>query len=347
LLIPLRKKLARGQVEQAEFRVANQVLVLAAEVKIAFYQVQASQQIGARFTTVAQVNAAAADIAQRQFDAGNINRLELAHQQVAAQSAQLEVIRAEARLAGEKEKLNRLLGLASTQATWKITSELAPLPRQDPSLENLEALATTQRLDLTVARANVSLAARALGLKRDTRYLPAALGLGVDTERETDGSRVTGPTLDLGLPLFDQGQASIAQLSAEWRRSTALYEGLASDIASEVREARAELMATRAAAEFSEKTLLPQRTLILRETLLHYNAMQRSNYELLAAKEQQLYAEREAIDALRDYWIARTHLERAVGGKLAEGRPSDVAPPLAQPAPSAAPLNDHAHHSDP
>lgn len=62
--------------------------------------------------------------------------------------------------------------------------------------------------------------------------------------------------------------------------------------------------------------LLPQRQRILHETLLQYNAMQKSNYELLLAKERDQQEEQAAIEALRDYWIARAELERAVGGRL-------------------------------
>jgi outer membrane protein TolC len=44
--------------------------------------------------------------------------------------------------------------------------------------------------------------------------------------------------------------------------------------------------------------------------------MQKSNYELLTAKQESLEAERARIEAWRNYWIAQTHLERAVGGSL-------------------------------
>jgi cobalt-zinc-cadmium efflux system outer membrane protein len=37
---------------------------------------------------------------------------------------------------------------------------------------------------------------------------------------------------------------------------------------------------------------------------------------LLLAKEQQQIAERMSLEALRDYWLARTELERALGGRL-------------------------------
>jgi len=39
-------------------------------------------------------------------------------------------------------------------------------------------------------------------------------------------------------------------------------------------------------------------------------------YDLLFAKQNEIAAERSYIEAWRDYWIARTELERAVGGDL-------------------------------
>lgn len=340
VLIPVRKKFARAQLAQTEQRVAHAVLALAAEVKAAAFTVQSREQFRVRLTAIAEVNDAAADLAQRQYDAGNINRLELASQQAAGQQARLELMRTEAQLRADRERVNRLLGLSSSQTEWKMLAELPPLPEADAMPENLEDLAVSQRLDVAAMKSQVSLAESALSLKRKTRLLPASVNLGLDTERESAGDRLTGPRVELGLPIFDQGQADLARLSAELRRATASYEGLISDVRSQTREARNLLLATRATADYYFKTLLPQRRLLLRETLLHYNAMQKSSYELLAAKERQLIAERESIEALRDYWIARAELEMAIGGRL----PTPV-PPAAQPEePAEAPAPEHLHH---
>src|SRR5262249_30275722 len=131
-----------------------------------------------------------------------------------------------------------------------------------------------------------------------------------------DRTWVVGPTLDLEVPLFDQGQGEVARLAAEYRRAQRAFEALAVNIRSEVRERRDAVIAARPAAEYHAEILLPQRQSILRETLLQYNAMQLGNYVLLAAKEREQLAEREAIEALRDYWVARAELETAVGGTL-------------------------------
>jgi cobalt-zinc-cadmium efflux system outer membrane protein len=55
---------------------------------------------------------------------------------------------------------------------------------------------------------------------------------------------------------------------------------------------------------------------ILSLTLQQYNGMLKGPYDLLLAKQNEVTTEQAYIDAWRDYWIARSRLERAVGGRL-------------------------------
>jgi len=339
LLRPLRQRLAQDQLAQVRRRVAHEVLALVASVKSAAYVALAQQDIRTRLATIAEINDTAADLARRQYDAGNISRLEHAQTQATAQQTQLDLLRADAEVRAAHERLSRLLGLTFTQTAWKMPESLPALPATDPALDGLETLALAQRLDLAAAHAQVAFAQATLDLKRRTRFLPGTVDLGVSTDRDSGGGRVTGPRLDLQLPLFDQGQPEIARLSANLRQAQNRDEALAADIGSEVRTAHDALTAARTAAEFFQNTLLPQRKIILRESLLHYNAMQKSPYELLLAKEQQQHAERMSVETLRDYWLARTDLERALGGRLP---PSGTGVPPVIPPPSAPPAKDDA-----
>ena len=317
LTLPARKKIARRELEQTKLRVADSVLRLAANAQTAFYTVQASEKLARRLAVIVEVNEAAADLAQRQFDAGNINALELQNQQASAAQSRLDLMRAKAQTRADRERLNRVLGLAGGQMDWKVADELPGLPATEPPSDNLETLAVSQRLDLAAARSEAESVAAALRLKKNTRFIPG-VKVGVDTERDSDGQRVTGPNVTLELPLFDQGQPGVARLTARYRQAQNKLEAMEVNTRSEVRQAQDALLAARAAAEHYARTLLPQRQKILRETLLHYNAMQKSGYELLAAKEREQAAERGYVEALRDYWIARAELERAVGGRLAD-----------------------------
>jgi cobalt-zinc-cadmium efflux system outer membrane protein len=312
----LRTKVAREQLAQTRHRVAAEVLALAADAKAAVFTVQAAQQVRERLAVIVETNAAAAELARRQFDAGNISQLDLVQQQAAWQQSKLEFAQTELVLRADRERLTRLLGLFTAPAGGAISGALPTLPSAEPTLGDVENLAVAQRLDLAAAASQVTLAQAALKLKRDTRLLPTTVSLGVDTERNADGTHVTGPGLQLALPIFDQGQADLIRLEAGLRRAEAEVAARTAEIRSEAREARDQLLAARAAVELHEQSLLPQRQLILRETLLHYNAGDKNSYELLAAKEREQQAERAAIAALRDYWLARVALERALGGRL-------------------------------
>jgi cobalt-zinc-cadmium efflux system outer membrane protein len=325
ILLPLRKSIAQAQFEQTKARVAHETLQLVAEVKTAFYTIQAREQFIKRLEAIMAVNAAAVDLSTRQHNAGNITDLELATQQSAFQEAKLEWAKAQAQLRSDRERLNRLLGLWGENTRWKIADSLPPLPQKEVSFDHLESLAVEQRLDLAAARQQVALAARALTLRSNTRYLPTSIRIGVDTEREPDRQNVTGPTLDFEVPIFDHGQGDVAKLQAQYRQAQHRLDSLATDIRSRVRESRDSLISARDLTEFYKDIYLPQRIRILNETLLQYNAMQKGTFELINAKERELSAEREYIEAWRDYWIARAELENAVGGKLPSTQPAGTA----------------------
>jgi len=322
LLIPLRKRIAAQQLAATETRVADEVLQLAAEVKIAFYTAQARQQLLERLQVISQTNETALEFTQRLHDAGNVSDLELANQQGSYEQSRLELSQTELQFRRDRERLNRLLGLWGNNIDWKMGDHLPELPEREVSLQNLESRAISQRLDLRAQRMQFDLIGQSLALRTKTRYVPAEIRLGVDTERETEGQRVTGPTLDLALPIFNQGQDEIAKLTAEYRQAQRKLEALAVNIRSEVRETRDQLIAARDLTSRIGKHLLPTRQQALNLTLQQYNYMLKGTYDLLLAKQNEVAAERSYIEAWRDYWIARAELERAVGGSLSSSSSS-------------------------
>lgn len=320
LLLPLRKHLAAAQLAQAETRVANEVLQFAAEVKTAFYTAQARQQLLGRLRVIAATNATAAEFTKRLHDAGNTNDLELANQQGSYEQSHLEVAQTELQVQRDRERLNRLLGLGEPDTRWTMDDHLPEVPPGEVSLRHLETRAVAQRLDLQARRMQLDSLGQALALRTKTRFVPAGIRLGVDTERDPDGQRLTGPTLDLELPIFNQGQGEIARLTAQYRQGQHELEALAIKAQSEVREARDQLVAARELVSYIGKRLLPTRQESLDLTLHQYNFMLKGTYDLLLAKQNEVAAERSYIEAWRDYWIARAELERAVGGSLTGGK---------------------------
>ncbi len=313
---PLRRKIAAGGLEQTKLRVASEVLALAGEVKEAFFTLQARQQLVSRLTVIRDLTETAADFAQKQHDAGTINDLELESRTVIHRESKVEVAVAEAEVRADRERLNRLLGLWGPGTVWSVEDRLPEIPDAEIPLAGLERLAVTNRQDLLAARWGVDLVGRALALRRKTRFFPIGIHLGVNTERDVGGERVTGPEIALQVPIFDTGKASIARLEAEHRRAQRQLEALAVNARSEVREERDRMLAARDLALYYGRVLLPQRARILDLTLRHYNAMFKGAYDLLQAKQAEVEAEKAYLDAWQSYWIARARLERALGGSL-------------------------------
>jgi len=112
IIMPLKKKIAAQQLEQTKLRVGNEILKLVAEVKGAYFTLQAREQLLARLRIVAEANEVAAELATKQHDAGNINELDLINQQALYNQTKLELTQAEVQGHLEREKLNRLLGLS-------------------------------------------------------------------------------------------------------------------------------------------------------------------------------------------------------------------------------------------
>src|SRR5580693_2000981 len=148
IMIPLKKRVAQDQLEAAALHVADEVLELISQVKVAFYSLQASQQLLKRFQLIVDTNAAALDLAQRQHEAGNTTDLALLQQQASYSRSRLDIAATEAKIRQDHEKLNRLLGLWGADTDWQVTGELPEVPSSEVSMKSLERLAISQRLDL-------------------------------------------------------------------------------------------------------------------------------------------------------------------------------------------------------
>ncbi|MBK8991376.1 MAG: TolC family protein [Gammaproteobacteria bacterium] len=264
---------------------------------------------------VAQAATVSAELAARFHAAGNIGRLELALQQAAASEAKLDVLQARAELHAARSALNRLMGLAPTEDRWRVVDRL-PVPlAADDAVAELLRHADANRLDLAAARREVALLAEALGVTQSFRLL-GDVELGVTTERETDRSRLTGPTLGLELPLFDHGHGRVARAQASLQRAQAQLRALEIDIGNAVQRGAAEVAAAKARADHYRESLIPLREEIVARTQREVNFMLADQFQLLFVKQQEYSAYQGYLEAVRDYWLARVELGRAVGAAL-------------------------------
>ncbi len=314
-LFQLRGRRALGQAgfEAARLRVTRSVLGFAAEVRADYYTLQAAQQALAHQRTIHAAAEASADLARRQHEAGNISDLDLESEQAIYERAKLDLARAEL---DELQTRERLLADLGALETLPLTLPAQAQPtegEQERSLEELEA-AFPQRLDLSLAQAEVEAARQALPLARASGY--DALALGVQHERESDGAKTTGPSVAIPIPIFDRGMAGRTRAAASLRMAEQRLHALTVNARSEARAARERLLEARARADYLRTVIVPRRQRILYLTQLEYNAMLRGAFDLIRARQGLSDALREQVLATRDYWLAHTELEAAMSGVL-------------------------------
>src|SRR6266705_384085 len=290
LLLPLRKRIAAAQFEAAKLRVGHEILTTAAEVRAAFYEHQGDQQLVDLRKTVADATERSAETALKMHEAGNLRDLDLASEQATHAQAKIDLAKAQANAVQSREKLNKLMGAFGAQTNWTVASRLSELPGNEVSTAQLESRAIQQRLDLAAARQQFVAEARTRGIARAEAILQGAQ-IGSHYEHEIEPRHSSGPSVSVPIPIVKQGQPASARASAK-------------------------MMLSRPQVEYFKSTALPTRTRVTEESQLEYNAMQIGPFQLLQAKQEEVKTGAESVEALRDYWVARAELEKAVGGSL-------------------------------
>lgn len=315
ILLPARSRYAKAQFEAAKLEVGAATLTLAAEVQSAWFALAGAEQNATLRARVAKAAQASADLAQRFFAAGNINKRELALENAAAAQAQLSALAAQADVERARSALNRQMGLPASQDRWQLAGGLpAPLANED-DLDALQKLASESRLDVAAARQNADAIASAYGLERRTRLL-GPIELSYSRERETDGSRLIGPGVSVAIPLFNWGTGRVTRAKAQLGLAEADLAAKELDASNDVKAAHAAVRSAKTLVERYRDGLIPQREAVVDQMQLEVNFMLIGAFDLLAAKQQQYDAYSGYLDAVRDYWLARTELTRAVGRKL-------------------------------
>ena len=86
------------------------------------------------------------------------------------------------------------------------------------------------------------------------------------------------------------------------------------NVRSEARDAYRTYRSTYDIASHYQREILPLRKIISDETLLRYNGMLIDVFTLLAEARQRILSTVAAIEAKRDFWIAKTDLQVAIVG---------------------------------
>ena len=313
LYVPLRKRVAAARFEEAKLRVTGAVLDFAAQVRRAFYEHQANEQMLELRGTVVQALTASLEVSRRLHEAGNITDLDLARDRAQTEASKLALRSAEIAARLSREELNGLMGVWGEEAEWEIDGRLPDIPAEPLPVNGIERTALTRSIDLSNARQRIVTAGQQLGYDRATALI-AGVEAGVEAERE-EGWKV-GPVLSVPIPLFDQGQARVGRAAAEVWRAQQEFHALAVRIRATARAVRERMLGAQDRALYYRDILLPLQERIVNEAQLQYNAMQIGIVQLLRDRERQIETGVAYVAVLREYWLARTDLALISSGRL-------------------------------
>ena len=311
LTLPAASDIANGQFEQARLQAALRAVDVATEARKAFYAAVAARQMLAYQEQVKASADASRELARRMREAGNFSRLAEMREQAFQADAAAALTRAAHQSVAAQERLLRALGLDGSQAALQLPERLPELPNAPIERRDAERVALDQRLDVLMARHEAQLAARSLQLTRATRFINV-LDLGVASKSTTGEATRRGYEVELELPLFDFGSTRAARAQSLYLQALHRTAQIAIDARSEVREAASAYRAAYELARHYRDEVVPLRKRISEETLLRYNGMLASVFELLADSREQITAVTAAIEAQRDHWLAEADLQAAV-----------------------------------
>jgi hypothetical protein len=261
-------------------------------------------------------------LGQRMVQAGNWSWAKLLREQLTEAAAQQAAARAQAAQTRANEHLAQLLGLWDSAALADLLQGLpASLPALPPTLQPGQdaqgADIAPSEIEAAVLRSDPTLAWQRTELQRLQQALPPqrlahwaqALdkALGADTTHPAQGSPWQAPTL-YDLPLLrDHALAKAVQAEAQLLQAATQRRSMA-------REAWAQLQAAYAHALHAQNILAPLQATLEQETLLRYNGMLQSTWDLLAQARERMAALDAAHQARRDFWLAHAAWQALLAG---------------------------------
>ena len=328
LTMPMAKEVGQQRFEQAQYQAAYDAVSLAADVRRAYFDAVAAQELAKFYEQVKETADVSNELAKRMLQAGNFNKLAQMREQAFYADATAQLARAQHQAAAQREKLIRLLGLYGEQLNFRLPQRLPELPKQVLEPQNAEQTAMDKRLDVQMAKRAAEATAKSLHLTNATRMVNV-LDVAYKNKSESGAPRANGYEIELELPLFDFGSTRAARAQATYMQAVNRTAEVAVNARSEVREAYSAYRTAYDLAQHYRDEVVPLRKRISEENLLRYNGMLIGVFELLTDAREQVAGVTGYVQALRDFWVAETNLQTALTAR------SPAAGSVSQPAAAA------------
>lgn len=304
--LSLEKKLTSQLVIAAELEVLDVERRYIAEARSHAIKMIALEQQRALRQQQTELARKLSDFAKGRAEKGELSPLDAGQAQVDAQRLLLEGRRLETERISLLGALKPMLGIAPEESC-SISGDL-------PALVMPGATPWQQRADYQLAQTKTQAAQTDADLAKSKRMQDVSAGFFSAQEKQQGvNTGYVGFRISIPLPFWNRNQGEIAEKKAATERQRLETEALGRQIASEADTARREMQANADLARETRDKLLP---LVLEQTTKlekAYEAGQTDLITVLRARDQRLQLEAAALDAVRDFHLARIRYEAATG----------------------------------
>lgn len=346
-LIPVRKKAANAELDRQILTVAREVSLIALAARSTYFQTVSAERARQFALENRDLARQLVEIAEARLQAGVGNTIDINLARAGLLNTELELQTTTLAASQAKRDLATLMGFESAPE-FELTEPLPDPGEWSLSEVRLISLAQACRLDLQSADRAVRSAAAKVELEQRSVFTNVEVGVSVERDerraagnenlaaqtvrdsiragsltipslnREPDESQnvITGPSLNLELPLFDQNTAQIAKARYALEQATMNRNALAIEIAQETRSAYDRATTARGVAALYRDELLPLLENNLELSREAYRSGKVSILSVLETQQQLLLSRARYVQSLRESTTAVIDLEKAAGRPL-------------------------------
>lgn len=309
----LEKAISRAELTAAEAEVSNAERRLVAEVQAVVIKLLALESQKALREKQLGNSEELAGFTRRRMEAGEASTIDASLVEIEASQLRTELLQVGVEQAALMGELRPMLGVAPTTALI-VSGSLPGLTSVPPRLGT-----SGNRADLESAEAMSDAARQTAALARAQRWEDFSVGLKVEGARSEDvpagfeSDTFLGLRFGIPLPLWNRNEGRIQETAAAARRAEKETEALAKTIAAETGAAREAMRTLAAVVTELDGQVLPKAGQLEKDLREAYSTGQTPLQDVLRARDRRLALERQRIEALREFHLARIRYRAALG----------------------------------
>lgn len=300
------KDVSRAELAAAEAEVRDEERKLAAEVRAVAVKIVASRGQRELRARQQENSRELSGFLLKRVETGETAAVDATQVDLETKLLELETLQLAATEAGLTGELRALLGVSGDVT---IAGDL-PAPKGAVSGGQV-----AERPDVQAAQHRVEAAEAAARQQRASRWDDIGVGATYSRERTVDEpdpietEHLLGLKMSIPLPLWNNNAGRIREAEAAAARATQEAEAVRFNAGTEVSSARREMTALAKMVTQLDAQLLPKAAQIEDQIRQQYSTGQSPLTDVLRARSRRLDLQRQRLDALRDYHLARVRYE--------------------------------------